>query len=97
MSQPLPPDLEAKAQELAARIQARSADTILELARQLVATPDEQLFGTTELQLRDRVLRLVGTALDERLEKKVATSAPASTAPTAARSPRSTTTAEKRS
>jgi len=49
MSQPLIPELEAKAQELAARIRTRSADAILEMARQLVATPDEKLFGKTEL------------------------------------------------
>ena len=97
MSQPLTPELEAKAQELAARIRTRSADAILEMARQLVATPDEKLFGKTELQLRDRLLPILGHALEERLEKKVATSVPASIAPTAKAPPASTTTAKKRS
>ena len=83
MSEPLAPDLEAKAQELAARIRMRSADAILDMARQLVTTPDEKLFGKTELQLRDRLLPILGHALEERIEKKVATSVPASIAPTA--------------
>ena len=54
MSEPLSPELEAKAQELAARITARSADAILEMARRLVATTDDTLFGDTEFALRDR-------------------------------------------
>ena len=90
MSQTLSPELEAKAQELAARIRTRSADTILDMARQLVATPDEKLFGKTELQLRDQVLHILGDALEERIEKKVATSRRASTARIAAK-PRGTT------
>lgn len=95
MSEPLSPELEAKAQELAARIRSRSADTILDMARQLVATPDENLFGKTELQLRDKVLTILGDALEERIEKKVATSTPASTAPTAKVRRVSTPTAAK--
>jgi hypothetical protein len=41
MSEPLSPELEAKAQELASRITARSADAILEMCHlpQKVATP----------------------------------------------------------
>lgn len=97
MSEPLTPELEAKAQELAARIRTRSADTILDMARQLVSTPDEKLFGTTELQLRDKVVTILGDALAERLPKKVATPAPASTAPTAQALPASTPTARRRS
>ena len=95
MSQPLAPDLEAKAQELAARIRTRSADVILDMARQLVTTPDEKLFGKTELQLRDRLLPILGHALEEHLEKKVATSVRASIVPTAKSPPASTTTAPK--
>ena len=83
MSEPLIPELEAKAQDLAARIRMRSADVILDMARQLVVTPDENLFGKTELQLRDRLLPILGHALEEHLEKKVAMSVRASIAPTA--------------
>lgn len=97
MTEPLSPELEAQAQELAARIRTRSADTILDMARQLVATPEEKLFGTTELQLRDQALRILGDALAERLPQKGATSGPASTAPTAPAAPASTATARRRS
>ena len=97
MSQPLSPELEAQAQELAARIRTRSADAILDMARQLVTTPDEKLFGKTELQLRDRLLPILGHALEERLEKKVVTSVLVSIAPTANAPSASTTTAPKRS
>ncbi len=97
MTEPLSPELEAQAQELAARIRTRSADTILAMARQLVATPEEQLFGTTELQLRDQTLQILGDALAERLPQKEATPGPASTAPTAPPAPASTPTAKRRS
>lgn len=97
MTEPLSPELEALAQELAARIRTRSADTILDMARQLVATPEEKLFGTAELQLRDQTLRILGDALAERLPQKGATPAPASTAPTAPAAPASTATARRRS
>jgi len=52
MNELLPPELEQKAQELAARIRSRSADAILDMARRLVATTDETLFGDTEFGLR---------------------------------------------
>ena len=48
MSEPFAPELEARAQELAARIRSRSADTLLDMARRLVATTDDTLFGDTE-------------------------------------------------
>ena len=41
MSEPLSPELEQEAQELAARIKSRSADAILDMARRLVATTDD--------------------------------------------------------
>ena len=97
MSVPLSPELEQKAQELAARIQSRSADSILEMARRLVATTDDTLFGDTEFALRDQALGVVADAYAEHLEKKVATSARRSTARVAAARPVSTTTARKRS
>ncbi len=97
MSEPLPPELEAKAQELATRIKARSADTILEIARRLVVTTDETLFGDTEFALRDQALRLVAQAYAEHLPKKVGTPGPPSTAPSANGPPRSMATAPKRS
>ena len=97
MSEPLRPDLEQKAQDLAARIRTRSADAILEMARRLVATTDETLFGDTEFALRDQALGLVADAYACHLPKKVGTPRPPSTARTADDAPPSTTTARKRS
>lgn len=97
MSEPLSPDLEQKAQELAKRIQARSSESILEMARRLVATTDDTLFGDTEFALRDHALGLVAEAYAEHLPKKVATSARPSTAGSAAAPPASRATARRRS
>lgn len=97
MSEPLDPELEAKAQELAARIKARSADAILEMARRLVATTDDTLFGDTEFALRDQAQGIVADAYAEHLPQKAATSEPPSTAPVAGARPRSTGTAKERS
>lgn len=89
MSQPLAPDLEQKAQQLAARIRSRSETAILDMARQLVAATDDTLFGDTEFALRDHALGLVADAYTEHLDKKVAISDPPSIAPTAADRPSS--------
>jgi len=97
MSEPLDPEREAKAQELAARITARSADTILEMARRLVATTDDTLFGDTEFALRDQALGIVADAYAEHLPKKAGTPQAPSTAPSAGVPPTSTPTAKKRS
>ena len=97
MSEPLSPELEQKAQELAARIRSRSEDSILAMARRLVATTDETLFGATEFALRDQALGLVADAYAEYLPKKVATSAHPSTARSAGARPGTTVTKRKRS
>jgi hypothetical protein len=97
MSEPLSPEQEAKAQELAARIKARSADAILEMARRLVATTDDTLFGDTEFALRDQAQGIVADAYAEHLPQKVDTPLRPSTAPTAAGAPPSMGTAKKRS
>lgn len=97
MSESLSPEQEAKAQELAARIQARSADAILEMARRLVASTDESLFGDTEFALRDQAQGIVADAYAEHLPQKVDTPPPPSTAPSASDPPPSTATAKKRS
>jgi len=97
MSEPLDPEREAKAQELAARIKARSADAILEMARRLVTTSDESLFGDTEFALRDQAQGIVADAYACHIPQKVGTPLPPSTVPTAGDAPRSTLTAKKRS
>jgi hypothetical protein len=97
VSEPLTPELEAKAQELAARIKVRSADAILEMARRLVATTDDTLFGDTEFALRDQAQGIVADAYAEHLPQKVDTPPRPSTAPDASEPRPSTGTARKRS
>lgn len=67
-------DKEAEAQALADRIRELADDEILEMARLLVSKPDREIFGDTEFELRDIVLKLGAKALEERLrQKKTAT------------------------
>jgi hypothetical protein len=74
----LTPAQEAEAQVLRDAIARASADDLLALARLLVGKPSHQVFGQTELQIRDLVHRIGAKALDLYLaEKKTATSAPA--------------------
>ena len=93
--QPLSDDLEAQAQELAGRLRQQFDDDLLALARLLVSKDDPQLFGDTEFQVRDLVHRLGAAAIEERLKKRTATRAPASTAPTANNPPVSKATGRK--
>lgn len=97
MSEPLSPELDQKARELAARITSRSAGAILEMARRLVATTDDTLFGDTEFALRDQARGIVADAYAEYLPQKVGTPPAPSTAPTAGEVPPSTPTARRRS
>ena len=95
MTAPLAPELEARAQELAARITARSAADILDMARRLVATTDATLFGDTEFAVRDSALGLVAHAYTEHRPKKAGTAPRPSTAPTADAAPPSTAIGRK--
>ena len=97
MSEPLDAEREAQAQELAARITARSADAILEIARRLVATTDDTLFGDTEFAIRAHAQGIVADAYAEHLPQKVDTQPAPSTAPTAQDALPSTGIAKKRS
>jgi hypothetical protein len=73
----LTPEQETQARALADAIAHASAADLLALARLLVAKPSHEVFGQTELQLRDLVHRIGAKALDLYLaEKKTATSAP---------------------
>ncbi len=90
----LTPEQERQAQSLAARIQARSAEAVLAIARTLVTSTNATLFGDTEFAIRERALGMVADAYNEHLgEKKVAASGRRSTARSAARRPGSTDTA----
>jgi hypothetical protein len=97
MSEPLSAELEARAQDLAKRIKARSDGAILEMARRLVSTTDATLFGDTEFALRDQAQGIVADAYAEHLPQKVGTPPPPLTAPIAADALPSTGTAKRRS
>src|SRR5438128_7035367 len=96
--QPLSPELEAKAQELLARMRKGAEDELLTLARLLVSKQDHEIFGETEFQARAIVHRIGAHAFESHLaQKKTATRAPASSAPNATNPPSSKATAKKRS
>lgn len=81
---------------LAQDIHDQAAEIAEEIAALLADIPDEQLFGNTELLIRDKVLKLVAHSLAAKLDqKKTATTAPASTAPGADKPPDSTATASE--
>jgi len=61
---------EAEAQALAHRIRELADEDLLQMARLLVSKPDRELFGDTEYQLRDMVLKFGAKALEEHLRKK---------------------------
>lgn len=69
MTEPFSPELVSMARELAARIQARSAGTILDVARWLVATTDDNFFGDREFQLCDQAMGIVADAYTVHLPK----------------------------
>ena len=83
LNEPLNAELEAQAQELAARIRARADDDILALARLLVSKNDAEVFGDTEFEARNIVHHVGAVALEERLKKRLATKDQASTVPAA--------------
>jgi hypothetical protein len=95
-NEPLRADLEAQAQELAARIREQADPDILALARLLVSKKDTEVFGETEFEARDIVHHLGAVAFEERLKKSLAMKARASTAPPASRPPNSKATGRKR-
>jgi parvulin-like peptidyl-prolyl isomerase len=67
---------EAEAQALAERLRELVNEELLEVARLLVGKPDREIFGETEFQLRDILLKAGAKALEERLrQKKTATTA----------------------
>ena len=70
----LSPEKETEAQALAQRIRELADDEILQMARLLVSKPDREIFGDTEFELRDIVLKVGAKAIEEHLrEKKTAT------------------------
>ncbi|MBL8797517.1 MAG: hypothetical protein JNM56_26695 [Planctomycetia bacterium] len=69
-SQPLSPELEARAQELLGHLGSQADDELLALARLLVSKPDHEIFGDTEFEARDIVHRLGTKAFETHLAQK---------------------------
>jgi hypothetical protein len=68
---------EAEAKILEAKIQGAVQKEIAELARLVVSKADSELFGVTEFQVREIVLRIGAKVYEEHLrEKKTAIKAP---------------------
>jgi parvulin-like peptidyl-prolyl isomerase len=77
LSIPLSAEQEREAKILEAKIQAAVQTELADLARLLVSKSDRDLFGSTEFQVRDIVLRVGAKAYAELLrEKKTATKVP---------------------
>jgi hypothetical protein len=66
----LTPEQEAQAKRIAEIVSQKFLDEALQMARLLVSKPDQEFFGKTEYEIRDRVHRLgactIETALQER-------------------------------
>jgi hypothetical protein len=94
MAAELSPGQERQAQILAGLLQAQAREAMLDVARLLVSSPDSQLLGGTQFEVRDRLLALLADAYEAHLGQKKTppTSPAASAAPTAAGAPTSTRT-----
>jgi len=74
----LSPEQEAEAKILEAKIQTAIQKELADLARLMVGKKDRELFGQTEYQVRDLVLRIGAKVYEEHLrEKKTAIAGPA--------------------
>ena len=74
--QPLSAEQEHEAKLLEARIRLAVDQEIANLARLLISKSESALFGATEFQVRDLVLRVGAHAFEQHLrEKKTATAA----------------------
>jgi parvulin-like peptidyl-prolyl isomerase len=61
---------ETEAQALALRIRELAEEEFLQIARLLVGKPDREIFGETEFEIRDILLKAGAKALQERLRQK---------------------------
>jgi hypothetical protein len=74
----LTPEQECEAKELEAKIRLAIEKEVGALAQLLASKADKDLFGQTEFDVRELVLRIGAKAYEERLrEKKTATKDPA--------------------
>ena len=77
LSVALSAEQETEAKILEAKIQKAVQTEIADLARLMVSKSDRELFGRTEFQVRDLVLRIGAKVYEEHLrEKKTAIKAP---------------------
>jgi|HubBroStandDraft_1064217.scaffolds.fasta_scaffold287574_2 hypothetical protein len=96
MTRTMTPEQESKAAELAAEIQAMSAEVLQEVAEILTTTPDENIFGDTEFVVRSHVMKIIAKSFSAHLaQKKTAMSDPPSPVPTASKPPNSKITASE--
>jgi len=88
---PLTPEQQAEAQRLYEVLRRVTDADLRDMAELLAGKADGELFGATEFQVRDAVLRIGAKALEAALDgrKKGATTAPAGPAPAARRPPSS--------
>jgi hypothetical protein len=83
---------ETEAKNLESKISVAIAKEVADLARLLVSKDDKDLFGATEFQVRELVLRIGAKAYSEHLrEKKTATANRPSIVPAVAKEPGSRT------
>jgi len=66
----LPEDQARRAQELFDSLMAVAEHDLRAVAESLATKPDDQLFGRTEFELRDRVLRLGAQALQAAAQQR---------------------------
>lgn len=77
MKEPLSPEQEVQAKQLAQAIALAAEEEILDIARTLTASDAASLFGDTEFKIRDIILRVAAKAYEQRLaQKKTATNPP---------------------
>jgi hypothetical protein len=67
---PLTPAQEAEARELEGKIRKVMEKEIAALARLVVSKPEKELFGRTEFQVRDILLRVGAKIYEEHLREK---------------------------
>ena len=73
----LTPEQEAEAELLAERIRKAAGDEFLQMARLLVSKKSSEIFGATEFQVRDILLKVGAKVYEEYLrEKKTVTKEP---------------------
>jgi hypothetical protein len=81
---------ESEAQQLSQAVEQEVLQEIQQMAQTLVEASDDELFGETELQIRDQLLQIGRLLYQKRLEqKKTATMAAPPSAPTAGAPPTS--------